>query len=425
MNPFNRSRDGRKILAGIIVLAFAVRVLGMVLLQAWIFPSEREFAYEEGEIAFALANGQGYSWPRTWRPVGPPNELIQRDRPVPTTWKAPVYPLITAAAFWFFGSYSPQAAIAMELLQVVESLLTCFVLFCLGKLLLNEWTGLLAALIFAIYPASIHFSVQKIEYGPLLALAGLFMMQQTIELSRRPGMSRSLTLGAICGIATLINPVILVFYPFGLLWLLMTCRSPWRSRLKYATAIIGCCAAVMTPWLVRNYLAFDRFVFIRPNFTQELVQSNYYKSDQRWIDQTSMAVVGDDARRVALYDQRAWSLIVEKPVILLRGISARVPQFWMYLGETQGRMRLANGAAYYFVLGMGLLGVWISRRQSEARLLILYLLTMPIPFYLTWAIKGRFRFPLEPVLILFTSYALVSLQPWLWRWLQRGRAMTV
>jgi hypothetical protein len=40
---------------------------------------------------------------------------------------------------------------------------------------------------------------------------------------------------------------------------------------------------------------------------------------------------------------------------------------------------------------------------------MIYVLTMPIPFYLTWALLGRFRFPVEPVLILFAAYALSSL----------------
>jgi hypothetical protein len=40
---------------------------------------------------------------------------------------------------------------------------------------------------------------------------------------------------------------------------------------------------------------------------------------------------------------------------------------------------------------------------------MIYLGTMPVPFYLTWARLGRFRFPIEPVLILFAAYALTSL----------------
>ena len=137
MNYRNLGREAnvRKFLVGILVLAFVVRVAAMLLLQTWTFPSERAFGYEEGEIAYALANGQGFSWPQTWRPVGPPGAMVKWDRPEPTTWKAPVHPAIIGVAFWFFGSYTAGAAIALELFQVLLSLLSCYVLFRLGRML--------------------------------------------------------------------------------------------------------------------------------------------------------------------------------------------------------------------------------------------------------------------------------------------------
>src|SRR5688572_12212094 len=115
----------RKSLLGILVLGLIARVSVMVLLQTWIFPSERIYAFEEGEIAYALATGQGFSWPKTWRPVGPDGALIQPDHPEPTAWRAPLNPAILAVAFWVFGSYSIKAAIALELFQVLLSLLSC------------------------------------------------------------------------------------------------------------------------------------------------------------------------------------------------------------------------------------------------------------------------------------------------------------
>ncbi len=199
----------RKILVGILVLAFVARVAAMVLFQTWDFSSDIAFGNEEGEIAYSLANGHGYAWPVLGRPVGPPQGTFQPDRPIPTAWKAPISPAIIATAFWFFGSYTSTAAISLELLQIAFSLLSCYLLFLLGKLVFNnDWPGLIAAFLFAIYPSSIHFSVQKIEYATLLTLLGLLILLQTFELAKRPGIARSIVLGALCGLALLVNPVI-------------------------------------------------------------------------------------------------------------------------------------------------------------------------------------------------------------------------
>ncbi len=140
----------RRALLAILTIAFVARVGAMVLLHSWEFPSEREFGYEEGEIAYALANGQGFSWPQTWREVGPPGAMLKRVRPEPTTWKAPIAPSIIAAAFWLFGSYTARAAVAIESLQIVLSVISVYLVFRLGRDVFNQCTGLAAAFIFAL-----------------------------------------------------------------------------------------------------------------------------------------------------------------------------------------------------------------------------------------------------------------------------------
>ena len=399
----------RKSLISILVLGFIARVSVMLVLQTWIFPNERHYGYEEGEIAYALAHGQGYSWPQTWRSVGPDGALIKRDHPEPTSWRAPLSPAILGIAFWVFGSYSIKAAVAAELFQVLVSLLSCYVLFRLGRMLFNEWTGLIAALIFALYPASIHFAVQKIEYGTLLTLLGLLIVEQTITLARRPSLGGKLLLGALAGVATLANPVILAFFPFAVLWLVWTSRSEWKSRVQTALVIGGCCAAVMAPWLIRNYLVFDRFVFIKSNFARELVHASFSKDARAFLAENPQATVGNDGQKSALFNRKATSLILAKPTDFLRQIAIKLPRFWTYVGFQRGWTTLVATAAYYSVLCLSLIGVWLAWRVPQARLPMIYVMTMPIPFYLTYARFGRFRFPVEPILIVFASYAVTSL----------------
>jgi 4-amino-4-deoxy-L-arabinose transferase-like glycosyltransferase len=385
----------------------------MVLLHSWQFPSEREFGYEEGEIAYAIANGQGFSWPQTWRPVGPPGAMVKRDLPEPTTWKAPIAPSIIAAAFWLFGSYTVRAAVAIELFQIGLSVLSVYLVFRLGRTVFNEWTGLTAALIFALYPTSIYFSVKKIEYATLLTLLGLLFIHQTLELAKRPSTSGSILLGAIAGVATLVNPVILAFcLPAGL-WLMWKCKSEWSTRIKYAIAMSACGVAVLTPWLVRNYIVFDQFMFVRSNFAREFVRSNSEK-DRRELADEHTRTGQNEEQSSARFQQRAISLVLEKPARFVENVGIRIRNFWTNLSQTAGPTKIAVAAAYYSVVLFAIAGVWISRRQAYAQLLALYLFTMPIPFYLTWARLGRFRFPIEPVLVLFAAFAVTSLVAAAW-----------
>jgi 4-amino-4-deoxy-L-arabinose transferase-like glycosyltransferase len=414
--PALTSTNERRILLVILVFALLVRVGAMLALHTWTFHSEREFGYETGEIGYAIANGQGFSWPQTWRAVGPGGRLTKRDHPEPTTWEAPIYPLIIGAAFWTFGSYSAEAAVALELFQVFLSLLGCYLLFRLGKQLFNAPAGLLAAFILAIYPTAIHFSVQKTEYSMLLVFLSLLLMHQTLRLSQQPSIGKSLALGAIAGLATLVNPVILAFYPFGLAWFLARSRDGWQKSMKYAVAIVACCAALMTPWLVRNYLVFDRFVFLRPNFTRELVRSNF--PEQTVVARQGNLAPVNDGQMSARYNQAAESLVLQNKMRFLTSSAERAVDYWIRLEFTGGlKFKVILGTAYYSMLVLGVIGIWLGRRRQTG-LLILFLFAMPLPFYMTWAVMGRYRFPVEPVLILFASYTVTLL---VWRLIPSNR----
>jgi len=50
------------------------------------------------------------------------------------------------------------------------SAVCCYLIFSLGKHIVNEWNGLIGAFIFALYPAAIHLSVKKIQYTILIVV---------------------------------------------------------------------------------------------------------------------------------------------------------------------------------------------------------------------------------------------------------------
>jgi len=109
---------------------------------------------------------------------------------------------------------------------------------------------------------------------------------------------------------------------------------------------------------------------------------------------------------------------------MLEPIVNRVNRFWLRLGVSGARDQVIVAVSYYPVALLGLLGVWLTRRHPQGQLLIIYLLAMPIPFYLTWAARSRFRYPIEPVLILFASYTVSTCFMVIMRRLRRERVMT-
>ena len=72
--------------------------------------------------------------------------------------------------------------------------------------------------------------------------------------------------GMLFGIGALANPTMLAFLPFCGLWI-------WRQRFQRALPSLAGIVlssviffAVLSPWVVRNYEVFGRFVFLRDDF---------------------------------------------------------------------------------------------------------------------------------------------------------------
>src|SRR3954453_7975117 len=93
----------RRVDWGLIVLAVAVRVSAVLVLQSHTVPHS---TYEHGEIAENLLAGRGFSV-----------KFLGVDGP--TSQPAPVYPLFVAAAYALGGVGTPRSLLLLELGQAL------------------------------------------------------------------------------------------------------------------------------------------------------------------------------------------------------------------------------------------------------------------------------------------------------------------
>ena len=248
-------RSIRRFLIGICIFAFALRVT-LVLAAGTYKVSEDEdhfgFGWEMGRVARSLAESRGFSSPL----------------PLPSGFTAmvgPVYPILLAAIFKVFGVYSTASAIAARVLQSGFSSATCVFIYLCGRDTGSDRVGRWAAIVWAVFPLNIFFTIMKVWETSLTALlmAALFWLM----LSSRNMLSvkRWVAIGAILGVAALTNTsLVILVVPFGLFAL-------WKHRVRsLGPLLVGAlsCVAVVSPWLIRNYIKFDKFM-LRSNFPLE------------------------------------------------------------------------------------------------------------------------------------------------------------
>lgn len=343
-------------------------------------------------IASSIAAGNGFSWP-----VNPPE---------PTSWIPPVYPLIMAGVFNVFGTYSTTSAVVLQLFQAITSALSCVLLFFIGKRLFNAQVGLLGALALAIYPYALYFSVHRIRPTTLFVFCLLLVILQFLKLVEAPTLKKSILIGVSLGITSLIDPIIFAFWPFGLGWVFFTGQANWKRRVGTIAVVLVTLSATISPWLVRNYVVFGRFVFIKSNFSRELWYGNagwdlLSIADRRYLDGA------DEGEQSTFYRKKAFQFIGNHPLQFVRLTAIRFSRFWMLTKSKPGLAATIARISYLVLLVLGAAGVCLSLHKGRnIHLLLLAMLSLPIPYYLTNFARFRYRFPIEPILMVFAGYAI-------------------
>ena len=393
-----------------VLIAFTVRVLWIVFAHTYrIRTTEHNFGFgwETGRIAYALAHGMGFS-----SPFG--------GNTGPSAWTAPIYPWIVSLAFRIFGSYSPASAFAMLTFNSVFGALTCWPVYRIARRIFNPTVAIWAGWVWAFYPDMIFWDVRWIWETSLSAflLSLLFMLTLEMDGDDRP--SSWIGYGVLWGVAALNNPAALAFLPFAGCWLVYQLQR--RGERFVVPVLMSAVVFWMTlmPWLVRNYEAMGRFVFIRDNFGNELRIGNnplaegqyvlaYHPSQNdlllaKYQRMGELAYCADQGRLA-----KQW--IAQHPgkfvVISLR----RVYFFWggiPRLAKVQSLSELKN--SHYLLISV--LGIWgvllaLKRRVHGVFLFATLLAFYPVVYYICFP-EPRYRHPIDPELMILGVYLVTE-----------------
>ncbi|HET6342862.1 MAG TPA: glycosyltransferase family 39 protein [Gemmatimonadota bacterium] len=405
-------------LVAVLAAGLIARALVAVVTRSWEISPRRDFlafGYEMGQIAGALASGHGFAWP-------PGTDWLWYE-PGPTAWMPPLYPGLMALVFEGFGVFSAASAAVLITLQTAASLLTCVLLYIVGRPVFGRRAALLAALALALYPAAIHFSVQKFWSTTFFAACPLLLILALEQAARRPTLPAGLGVGLLFGLVALLDPVVLATVPFALVWLAWRSEGSGATRTRVPIAALAGLLVALSPWMVRNHAVFGRLVPVKSNFGNELFVGNnpFSVGDHRdvgltlehWDDLLTPAErarigAGNEVERSALLGGKAVRYVAADPARFLRLSANRIFHYWSRPNPPGGWAERISELCWLAVLGVGILGLVTSDlRRTRVQLALLFLLTLPLPFYVTLVSHFRYRFVVEPLLLLFAAAAVV------------------
>lgn len=361
-------------------------------------------------LANQLTHGDGYVQP-----------LFISPGHVPTADKPPLYPLVLALPS-LLGWTSLVAH------RVVSCLLGAALVAgvgLLGRRVGGERTGLVAALLAALYPLLVVLDGavrSESLYAPLVA----FSLLAAYRLVDRPTPRSALAFGVLIGAAALTRSEAVLLGALLLAALLR--RLPHGRRVRLAGVAVLAAALVLAPWVIRNWAQFGE-PLLSTNSGSLAYGSNCqaaYYSDQigTWACYPPLSVtpgrdeadVSAQLRHTGLHFARehAGRLPAVAAARLLRSFDLWPPAAATRLEARIGDRDLAvyrvGVALYYLLLPLAVAGAVILRRRGEP----LALLLAPVALVVIVSIAGygtpRFRVPAEIPLVTLAAVALARVR---------------
>jgi 4-amino-4-deoxy-L-arabinose transferase-like glycosyltransferase len=366
-----------------------------------------QFGWEMGRIARSIALGQGFSSP-TDLPSGP------------SAWAPPVYPYVLAGIFKVFGIYSGVSAWMILAFNSVFSALTCITLYRIADSMYGAAVARLTAWTWALFPYAIYWPVRVVWETSVTAYLLSLALWMTLQMGdSKPRRGYWAVYGVTWGIIVLTNTSVLAVLPFFCLWLLY--RSPVRIRQLRGLLICGVVAlAVVSPWLVRNYEVFGKFIFVRDNLPLEMHMANNDQFTGLWTRDEHPGNNPEAMRKFQQLgelrfmeekQQEFGQFVREHPADFVRFTLERSLYFWIgtpqsaIVGEFD--LIVARHTAFLMMAALSFAGLWISFRQRTmgAFLLLTCLVVYPLPYYLVNPFP-RYKHAIEPEMVLLGVYLL-------------------
>jgi len=391
-------------------VAFVLRVAWILIGHTYrIKPTDENFGFgwEMGRIAASLASGHGFS-----NQFGPPTG--------PTAWEPPLYPYLTAGVFLVFGIYSKASAFVLLTLNSAYSALTCVPIFKIARRIFSAKVAIVSAWAWALLPNVMFWCTRWIWETTLSALLLATVIWLTLRLEEGDGWWPWFEFGLLWGIIALNSTSLLSFLPAAGLWAWYRRAKSGNRSLAGVVLSAFIFLACITPWLLRNYHTFGKFIFVRDNFGAELRLGNGNGADG------TLMVYMDPPHDP--YAMRQFQTMGELPYIAMRKQQAvayikadygrfvllslkRFVYFWAgtpkateppWMSEVKNSFFLASSVLMFWGLARAL-----RRRRPGAWLLFWLILLYPAIYYFVYP-GQRYRVPIEPEMTILCVYLLTE-----------------
>jgi 4-amino-4-deoxy-L-arabinose transferase-like glycosyltransferase len=249
-------------LLGVTAFALAVRVALILFIShpaQIIADPAHTLLYEHGNIAHNLYAGHGFSmqWPYASLDSA---RLISMK--APPKWEGaflpPLNPLLLFLTYEIFGETS-TALYAIMIFYAIISAFIPLAVYKLARLIGDERSARISAIVAALFLPS-AYAVVTFSGSALYQLLAIIILYYSVRCAQRPSWQSFIMLGLLCGVMTQLRSEFFFLGALLIATVVVATRLRHSLPLRQGLAAFLVFIAVVTPWTVRNYSLFHRFV---------------------------------------------------------------------------------------------------------------------------------------------------------------------
>ncbi|MCF8082726.1 MAG: tetratricopeptide repeat protein [Deltaproteobacteria bacterium] len=338
----------------------------------------------------------------------------------------------------------------LKLIQSLVGALNALLILTLGNRMFNKTTGIISALLYALY-GNVIILESTLEPEVFLLFFNLLLVYFLV-VARKEDRPHSQTLaltaagGIFAGLSIITKPNAVLFLPLGIVWLffLATQNLPFRKRM--VRTIIFCTAAliVVSPVTLRNYFKFHEFILVTADagkvffhgnskgasalegtnlLDQGLVEEESDEPDYAHVlfrktaaEMTGKALSPSESSR--FWTKRTLDDILADPLQFLK----REMKKFLFFFTDYEMHHIASAHAEYteslllpiirygIIVSLGLLGMFFSLKRFRDFFLIYGAFAVYLTAGMLFLVNSRYRMPAVPYLCLFAGSAVYTLK---------------
>ena len=376
----------------ILISAVSLRLLVVFILFGDYFPTED--AADWHLAAQNLLAGHGLIYTKGFR-----------------AYRTPVPAVYFAAIYSVFG----VSVRAVQIANVFLGVLTVWLIYDLVRRSFGIVPARWAAVLVSCQPALLLYTGQLLSETLVIMLLALALWL-VWGLRNRPTYWVA-TVGIVLGVAVLTRESMLPIAVLIALWTFVDRQGKgWLQTIAPASLILVFLALTLTPWMIRNYLIFDRFVPLTTKGGLSLWTANNPLADGTGREQEALEIQGlkilrfnalPEAERGFVAQKMAIQFITENPLKFFQLSLQRLSYFWHIRYRGEGLAEITFLAIYLSMLALDVVGAWLGWRSNrDATLLFLILPVSLTLVHMVFLPVGRYRLPADLILCVFAGYGM-------------------